>query len=321
MIREFNNNASICDEIIGPFLQGFEKCKIGQYNAEKPVGQPYRSKELKDIIIATDPYKINELYEKYERFDHPYIYSTIAGIYLKSEDIITGTSILLKAFRHTENIDSYFWHSEYGVAGQVHALMHLQEILGYKGMAEVDNNESLNFLASMIMKIFIYLTRYICSDWSVYVKSEMYRHRAEMNLCYSMFYTPMFGIGINPEIHYISDMKSAYDIIPDDGPKDFYRQCYLDSLKFYRHGSLVPNLTGGYKEIEEIGYDELVLKGKIRSEYIANNQIDKLKSGRYTIKYETYLKAIDIAVKLNYKVIGKRVQHTFDQNWAFNGLR
>ena len=141
---------------------------------------------------------------------------------------------------------------------------------------------------------------------------DLYSNRARIVKGYYMDFIGIFGGTVNPDIQYISDMRLAYQTavnhhIPAIGP---IQQLYWDSMKMYRHGSLIPDDTGGYQDIEDRTWLELVIIGEVRSislaeklfkEFenynlnISNSNIDKLFDYLSKTKkddYENYLTKI-----------------------------
>jgi len=96
----------------------------------------------------------------------------------------------------------------------------------------------------------------------------------------------IFGFGINPDIQYISDKAIANDLGVQYGIGIITEQAFNDALKMYRHGSLVPNYTGGYCEIEDATFGELIKRGQYRSIELAKQLFNNYRNGDYRLNKE-----------------------------------
>ena len=107
--------------------------------------------------------------------------------------------------------------------------------------------------------------------------------------------------GINPDIQFMSDKAYAHELSEEVGLGIVTHQAFWDSFKMYQHGSLIPNSSGGYKDIEDATYQELIERGRVRSFMIAENFYQKYQNGDFSLTKS------DIAVifqYLHYKLIG-----------------
>lgn len=112
--------------------------------------------------------------------------------------------------------------------------------------------------------------------------------RANLVYDYRTEFSVIFGIGINPDIQYIADKATASSIADRYGLSIIFEECFKDAMKMYRYGSLIPNDTGGYVDIEDATFGELIERGNIRSEDLAN-QLLKLYRESYFVLGESEL--------------------------------
>ena len=109
---------------------------------------------------------------------------------------------------------------------------------------------------------------------------DCYSHRARLVKDYYHEFIVIFGIGVNPDIQYISDTYLGYEVavkyqLACSKP---FQQLLWDSMKMYRHGSLIPNSSGGYQEIENRTWMELVQVGRFRSISLAENILNQFEN-------------------------------------------
>lgn len=87
--------------------------------------------------------------------------------------------------------------------------------------------------------------------------------RANLVYDYRTEFSVIFGIGINPDIQYIADKATASSIADRYGLSIIFEECFKDAMKMYRYGSLIPNDTGGYVDIEDATFGGLIERGNV----------------------------------------------------------
>lgn len=107
--------------------------------------------------------------------------------------------------------------------------------------------------------------------------------RADIEYDYQYYFIPIFGIGVNPEIQFMSDKYLSHAVAQKYGIEEMTQQNYWDSSKMYQHGSLIPNSSIGYNEIEDATWGELIERGQIRSEETANRLYNDYLKGDYCL--------------------------------------
>ena len=119
---------------------------------------------------------------------------------------------------------------------------------------------------------------------------DFYSNRARIVKGNYMEFIGIFWIGVNPDIQFISDMYLAHQTGMNNGLPMFtkpFDQFYWDSMKMYRHGSHIPNSTGGYQEIEDRTWMELVRDGEIRSIKLADKLLKEFENYELNISNST----------------------------------
>jgi hypothetical protein len=206
-----------------------------------------------------------ELYEKYKDFNHPYIYDLISEPLIQAKNFSNGIPILKKSLKYALRQPNFFWHSLQGVNACASSLYRIQFLLGYEGFEEIEKSIK-NFKIKLLKLIFLYLSRVIYMKESNLISVDAYSNRARIVRDYKYQFMGIFGIGVVPDIQYISDKYLAYITARENNlvSKPFIDLMW-DSKKMYDHGSHIPNSTGGYKESEDATWMQLVQRGKIRS--------------------------------------------------------
>lgn len=124
--------------------------------------------------------------------------------------------------------------------------------------------------------------------------------RGDLIYDYKYDFTVIFGSilhpGINVDIQFMSDKYLSHEIAEEYGLGMITHQNYLDAMKMYRHGSLIPNDTGGYVDIEEATFGELIQRGALRSEELANKLFVEYNAGTFKLDPQG-LEAIMVALK------------------------
>ena len=110
--------------------------------------------------------------------------------------------------------------------------------------------------------------------------------RGDIEHDYKYFFVPIFGVGVNPDIQFMSDKSWANHIAQEYGIEMMTQQCYWDSSKMYQHGSLIPFGSIGYNEIEDATWGELIERGRIRAEETANRLYQDYRNGKFQLSID-----------------------------------
>src|SRR5690606_24049113 len=141
----------------------------------------------------------------------------------------------------------------------------------------------------LLKLLFLYMSRYICMTQSNIKSIDFYSIRARVVKGNYMEFIGIFGLGVNPDIQYMSDMYLAYQISSNNNLTAIpsFKQFMWDSLKMYEHGSHIPNSSGGYKEIEDRTWMELVRDGEIRSLILGDKLLKEFENYELNISNST----------------------------------
>jgi len=208
---------------------------------------------------------LSELYDKYKDFNHPYIYQLVSEPLIQAKNFSIGIPILKKSLKYALRHPNYFWDSLQGVDACASSLYRIQFLLGYEGFREIEKSIK-NFEVKLLKLIFLYLSRVIYMKESNLLSIDAYSNRARIVRDYKYQFMGIFGIGVIPDIQYISDKYLAYTTATKNNLLGQpFIQLMWDSMKMYRHGSHIPNSTGGYQETEDATWMQLVQRGNLRS--------------------------------------------------------
>lgn len=242
--------------------------------------------------IAYQEVDYSSIIDKYINYDHPYICSQIAMAYNGSRMYHIGLPFLQKALCHVFSYPNRYWHNPWGIIGCTDAIFELQHLLGRKGMIELPALK----VNGVLECLYLYLSRAIsmfdnCIEeitdneipLSAIMKINYLSMRADIEYDYQYYFIPIFGIGVNPEIQFMSDKYLSHAVAQKYGIEEMTQQNYWDSSKMYQHGSLIPNSSIGYNEIEDATWGELIERGQIRSEETANRLYNDYLKGDYCL--------------------------------------
>jgi hypothetical protein len=263
-LKEFNKDFQVIktDDLF------FEQINKGKY------------KTIKEYITlhGVNGKGLFELYEKYKDFNHPYIYQLISEPIIQAKNFSIGIPILKKSLKYALRHPNYFWDSLQGVDACASSLYQIQFLLGYKGFEEIEKSIK-NFKIKLLKLIFLYLSRVIYMKDSNLLSIDAYSNRARIVRDYKYEFMGIFGIGVVPDIQYISDKYLAYITSRKNNlvSKPFIDFMW-DSKKMYDHGSHIPNSTGGFKEKEDATWMQLVQRGNIRSINLAERLLSEFEN-------------------------------------------
>lgn len=261
-----NNSLKPKEDFIKKFLSEFNDARTDDLFFEEV--KPKRFKTITENISlhGVDKKKLSKIFERYKDHNHPFIYYLISEPIVQSKNFSFGITILKKALKYAFKYPNYYWHSKIGVEGCAWALFQIQFLLGHKGISKIEERIP-NFRITLLKLIYLYLSRYIYMSKSDIKSIDFYSNRARLVKDYEMYFVGIFGLGVNPDIQLISDYYLAYQVSVQNNLASIpsFRQHLWESSKMYQHGSHIPNGSGGYKEIEDRTWMELVRDGELRS--------------------------------------------------------
>lgn len=95
------------------------------------------------------------------------------------------------------------------------------------------------------------------------------------------------------DIQFISDCYLGYKWCCELGSPGLGEQMLWDSKKMYESGSLnYRNEDKGYKVIEDATWLELVERGQVRSNKVAEHLIEEMEQGKLVIEFEVLEKMV-----------------------------
>lgn len=262
----FVNKVKIPNEtFLKEFKADFQAIKTDDLFFEQTNKGKYKTVKEFISLHGVDGKGLSELYEKYKDFNHPYIYDLISEPLIQAKNFSNGITVLKKSLKYALRYPNYFWDSLQGIDACASSLYRIQFLLGYEGFKEIEKSIK-NFEVKLLKLIFLYLSRVIYMSEGNLLSIDAYSNRARIVRDYKYQFIGIFGVGVIPDIQYISDKYLAYTTATKNNlvGKPFI-QLMWDSIKMYRHASHIPNNSGGYQETEDATWMQLVQRGNIRS--------------------------------------------------------
>lgn len=292
-IHYLNKHLQVNDyEILSQFANDSKNSNAGEYEFRDTEHKRYKTITEK---IAFQKVDFSNIIEKYIDYDHPYISSEIAIAYLNAKRYDIGLVFLQKSLIHVFSSPNIYWHNPTALYACVDALYEFQHLLGREGMNELSERIP-NGMFAILQCLYLYLSRaiYMC-DYETQDKEDenipnfiankinYFSIRADLVYFYRQEFVHIFGLGINPDIQFMSDKATAYYLAMKYGVGIIAQDAYQDALKMYQHGSLIPNNSGGYRDIEDATFSELIERGQRRSEILANTLLEKYKNSEFYV--------------------------------------
>jgi hypothetical protein len=198
--------------------------------------------------------KIELIFEKFDYKNHPYVHQRKTHIYLNSKLYFKGFSCLFEGVEKIINYPNYYWNNDLGMYGSSWLLLLLVQYVSREDELKRDIEYT-----DLIRLTFLYITRTILISSNNALLSDMYVNRARLVMKYSGsdFFGLSFceGIGINPELQYISDLHMAHHVWPN---LLTYENYAVVARTWYQNGSPRVNNTGGYAEMDDRPFGQIV---------------------------------------------------------------
>lgn len=253
------------ESFLKDFNSDFQAIKTSELFFEETNKGKYKTIGEYITLHGVDGKGLYEIYEKYKDFNHPYIYDLISEPLIQAKNYSNGITVLKKSLSYALRYPNYFWDSLNGVNSCATSLYRIQFLLGEDGLMEISNSIK-NFDIKLLKLIFLYLSRIIYMSENNLLSIDAYSNRARIVRDYKYQFMGIFGFGVIPDIQYISDKYLAYTTATKNNlVGEPFQQLMWDSMKMYRHGSHIPNNSGGYQESEDATLMQLVQKGNLRS--------------------------------------------------------
>lgn len=265
---------------------------------------PYKTKTKVLPFRHISPIDHDLLIIEYGGIAHPYILADIAGVLIYSKKIKESFDYLRRSVSLLTEFPNKFWNSELAIAGATNTFRLIRLMFPSHRLDQI----------ALFRKIFkynyLYLTRMACITRDELMKQTAYVNRAELvsHRCAYLF-LPLFQ---NPDLLYISDLYHAHYCNETAMFNSVVsgKNYYMQSLTYYQNGSLWSNDTGGYVDIEDKTYGQIVREKKLVSIMNAQSFMQEI------IKSQEFLTSSDIAAifslieneyKTNFKSFRNRV--------------
>lgn len=265
---------------------------------------PYKTKTKVLPFRHISPIDHDWLIIEYGGIAHPYILADIAGVLIYSKKIKESFDYLRRSVSLLTEFPNKFWNSELAIAGATNTFRLIRLMFPSHRLDQI----------ALFRKIFkynyLYLTRMACITRDELIEQTAYVNRAELvsHRCAYLF-LPLFQ---NPDLLYISDLYHAHYCNETAMFNSVVsgKNYYMQSLTYYQNGSLWSNDTGGYVDIEDKTYGQIVREKKLVSIMNAQSFMQEI------IKSQEFLTSSDIAAifslieneyKTNFKSFRNRV--------------
>lgn len=289
---KINNAKKLNDKWLIEFQKDFQQCLTGEQFVEEINPKRYKTITENLILSYVDGKKLSGVYFKYSEFNHPFVNYSIASVMYNAKNFSIGLPILKNGIKSIVSYPNYYWNNEYGVEGATWMIGDLLYLLG----SSLDENNLRSEKIKLLKLLFLYMSRYICMTQSNIKSIDFYSNRARIVKGNYMEFIGIFGLGVNPDIQYMSDMYLAYQVSSNNNLTAIpsFKQFMWDSLKMYQHGSHIPNGSGGYKDIEDSTWMELVRDGEIRSLMLGDRLLKEFENYELNLSNSTIDTIFDI---------------------------
>ena len=310
-----NPNLVVDERDLDSFLLELHLCDTGNRKYTEEQSSIYKS--FKEVTLFKE-YKCNEFsLNQWMHAVHPTI-KTITGRFLINAGDKRGIKCIFDVLKQAVVMPNTYWHTERALIAFVEAIW---EVLRLCKLAKVTGNE-LRFFCfpeKLVKLLFIYMSRCIALSPNAKTTPDIYSYRAELFYYYPQIMQSVFaslGDLINPDLYFSSDKYMAFitaSKVKQNMVLDFYLQCYWDSLKMYRYGSLT-NLDSecGYVDVCDDGFLDIVENCRLRTTSVAQNCYDIDKRGMIYLTKEQindlykYILDAEIDFHKNFKEVERK---------------
>lgn len=287
------------EDFISSFLNDYKSTQTDDLFFKEVRPRRYKTITENIALYGVDGEALFKLYQKYKDYNHPFIFYLISEPLINSKNYSQGISILEKSLKYAFRYPNIYWNSSHGIEGCLWSLFNIQYLLKKNGIYKV-GEQLPSFPIKLLKLIYLYLSRYIYSNPDNPKIIDCYSHRARLTKDYLSEFVCIFGLGVNPEIQSISDYYLGYQAAMNF---NLLAPPFLDlmweSMKLYRHGSHIPNSSGGYQEIEDRTWMELVQAGEIRSIHFAELFLTEFENYNYNLMNDEIEYVCNYAKEIN----------------------
>lgn len=268
---DFDNSRTIGDDIVQEFRNDWEAAKSTRKTVYSKNNSMFKS--WKDGFIVEE-YIDNGIILKYLDSCHPLIYSTLGRALILGGHSKEGVPLLFKGLAYALNPNNPYWHSSYGIFGCVECLWEVIRLW------RTQSNDGIwsKYETVFYKFLFLYLSRAIvlCEIQGDLKGVDFYRNRAFLLKDNGNIYMPIFcdyGFVANMDIQFISDNALGYELCGRLGAATVGADLRRFAFTMY----------DDYKEIEDAPFNEIVERGKFRSNTVAEKIIAEIEAGTLCI--------------------------------------
>ena len=226
----------------------------------KDINSPWRTRGISLALHEIPTISLNSIVFKYKDYNHPYILADIAGMLIYGQKLIEGLHYLYRSVKEIVNFPNRFWNSDYGIVGAANT---------FRLLYLMCPSSNIELTRKLFKYQYVYLTKLSCTTNDELFQQEAFVNRASIVISSSArFFIPM---NINPDLLYISDMYYAHycNELAEQLSYASGWKYNMKSLTYYQHASFWPNDTGGYADIEDKTYNEIVSQKHEQAKFIA----------------------------------------------------
>lgn len=287
-----DDSQTIGDEILNEFRKDWETSDTGRKAFVESDSKIYKT--IKDSTIYEE-HSDDGIIAKYDNANHPLIYSTIGRSLLNGGYFTVGFPFISKGFNYANEADCIYWHSPYGVFGCVECIWVFIRLLSIRTI----ENKYPEYYKPLMKLLLVFLSRAIalCHIKKLPQAIDFYKNRAFLLKNHYHIFMAIFMdygfIATNMEVQFVSDNYLGYKFASELGEPLLGAEMLNDSKKMYSYGSLnYFNEDNGLKIIEDASWLELVERGRIRVNKVAEEIIKELQKGDLMIPQEVYKKMV-----------------------------
>lgn len=265
------------------------------------IKSPWKTRGISLSLYEIPAVLLNSIIFEYKDREHPYILADIAGMYIYSQRIYEALGYLYRSVNLLTKFPNRFWNSEYGLVGAANT---------FRLLLLMSSIEPMDIYRKVYSYDYMFLTKLACTTSDEWFQHEAYVNRASIVLSPLARYVIPFHI--NPELLYISDTYYAHYCNKLAETISFASgwNYNLKSLTYYQHGSIRPNDTGGYVDIEDRTYSQIVSDKHEQAKEIALSFFSDIISGKGALQerdIEILFKNIQHQCRYNYKSLRNKI--------------
>ena len=298
-VTRIDRSLCIDDSYIENYVLKVQKCQ-SSIPKFKDLNSPWRTRGISLSLYEMPTILMNSIIFEFKDYEHPYILADIASMYIYGQKLEESLNYLYRSLKQLVAFPNRYWNSEYGLAGAANT---------FRLLLLLCPQNNLELYKKIYMYDYLYLTKlaYTASD-------EVFQHEAYVNRASIVMGTLarlVIPLNINPDLLYISDTYYAHycNELAEMISVSSGWKYNMKSLTYYQHASIRPNDTGGYADIEDKTYGEIVSEKHEQAKSIAFMFFTQICAGHNNITdtdIESLFKILQHEYRYNYKAIRNR---------------